>query len=477
MTRMLIAVIAVLLVLPNASPAQDTGLDEALQGFGEERSRAGPDRSLEGALEGFDEEPGSVRPDERSRASGDPPIEVKGSVAASAVSNVHSHRSSDGTEQGGLSRLRLTLDLTLDAQLPGSWDATVRGRGFRDVAYAINGREQYTGQVLGSLESEAELREAFLRGKVLPWLDVKVGRQIVVWGKSDNLRVTDVLNPLDNREPGMVDIEDLRLPLAMGRIDAYAGKWSLSAIAIPEIRFNKNPPYGSDFYPSAMPPPAEVIPPDGGSSTEYAFALNGILTGWDVAFYGARMYDDRPSSRFISFFPVPQVELVHDRLTMAGAAVNVALGNWLLKTEGALFDGLRFAVLPDKDFSRLDGLAGIEYSGFSETTLSFEAVHRRLREYESALLSSPDFFRQDEVQTALRLQRDFLHQRLHLTVLALSQGWNGREGKMQRFTVKYDLTDHLALSGGFVNYGSGTRPEFRNVGKSDRVFLEAKYSF
>ncbi len=53
----------------------------------------------------------------------------------------------------------------------------------------------------------------------------KVGRQIVIWGRSESLRVLDVLNPLDNREAGRVDIEDLRRPLAMVRVDAYQKLW------------------------------------------------------------------------------------------------------------------------------------------------------------------------------------------------------------------------------------------------------------
>ncbi len=445
-----------LLIASGAVPAQGADLDDVLEGF-EETTVA--------------EERGQPAAQERIS-----PVDLTGSVGLSAVSAVHRHRSAAGTEFSGLTRLRMTLDLGLDASFPRSRDAVLRGRVFHDAAYGISGRDEFTDVMLGSLEREAELREAFLRGKVLPSLDLKVGRQIVVWGKSDNLRVTDVLNPLDNREPGLVDIEDLRLPLAMARADWYAGRWSLTAIAIPEVRFNKNPPLGSDFYPSALPPPRETIPEDGGGNTEYAFALNGILTGWDISFYSARIFNDQPSTRIIQF-PFPQMEWVHDRLSMAGAAVNVALGNWLLKTEAALFDGLRFAARPDRGFSRLDALAGVEYSGFSETTISLEAVHRRLLDFDAALEAQPDGASRDAVQTALRLQRDFLRKRLHLTVLALTQAWNGRNGRMQRLSLQYDLTDRLACTAGFVNYTSGETREFREIGKNDRAFLEAKYSF
>ncbi len=182
-------IVLALFLTPSMGLAQEPSLDDVLGGFED----AGPARKAEVPRE-------PVKPSA---------VDLNGSVAVSAVSNIHQHQSAQGTDYSGLSRLRFTLDLNLDAKFSKSWDATVRGRGFYDGAYSIRGRGEYTDQVISSLESEAELREAFIRGKVLPSLDLKLGRQIVVWGKSDNLRVTDVLNPLDNREPGMVEIEDL----------------------------------------------------------------------------------------------------------------------------------------------------------------------------------------------------------------------------------------------------------------------------
>ena len=476
-------ILLLLFVIPAITYAQAAGLDEALQGF-DDASDTGNSKSLEDILEGFDDK---AMDQKAEKQTSDTPysefrtphsaLAVTGSVALSSVWSIYQHEApGTRTDYGGLSRLRTTLDLTLDYKISKDWDARIKGRGFYDAAYGLNGRDRYTDQVLSSLESEAELRDAYIRGKLLPTLDIKLGRQIVVWGKSDNLRVTDVLNPLDNREPGIVDIEDLRLPLAMARADWYAGKWNVTGIAIPEIRFNKNPPFGSDFYPSPMPPPAEQTPSDGGDNAEYAFAVNGILTGWDISFYLARIFDDRPS---LSILPGPLSEsrFVHNRLTMAGTAVNVARGNWLLKSEGGYFSGLEFAVLPGRALSRTDVLVGAEYSGFSDITVSFEAVNRHLHDYDEALAGFPDYARQNEAQAALRYQQDFLNQRLHLTILALNQALNGRDGKVQRYSLEYELTDALAVLGGFVNYGSGQRQEFRNIGRNDRVFLEAKYSF
>ncbi len=57
-----------------------------------------------------------------------------------------------------------------------------------------------------------ELREAYLaytKGN----LDLRVGRQIVVWGVADALRVTDCVSPFDYTEFLAQDYDDIRMPV------------------------------------------------------------------------------------------------------------------------------------------------------------------------------------------------------------------------------------------------------------------------
>lgn len=187
------------------------------------------------------------------------------------------------------------------------------------------------------------MRKAYLQGKITDSLDIKTGRQIVVWGKSDNIRATDILNPLDLRVPGTTDIEDLRLPVCMTKVDYYLGDWSLSAIAVHEHRFNKLPEFGSDFFTQDAPLPHESIPADTFENTEYAASLNGIFTGWDIAFYYADYYEDTPYLKISSVGGLPLAELRHAHQTMAGADFNITFGNFLLKSEAAWFKGVRFS--------------------------------------------------------------------------------------------------------------------------------------
>jgi len=462
--------------------SSDDTMQDVLEGFDDEPKDAGKIATEGDILEGFDDDSKEAEPELPPKLQKDeikPSIfTLNGDVQLGASYNFAHHKPEEGeTDWRGLSRLRTELNLELNAKFSSSWRARISGKGAYDFAYAIQGRDEFTDDVLDNYEKELELGETYIQGSLTKSLDVKIGRQIVVWGKSDNIRVTDVLNPLDIREPGLTDIEDLRLPVAMSRLDYYIGDWSLTGIAIHEIRFNKSPEYGSDFYPGSQPPPHEDKPDSSCKNTEYAAAINGIFSGWDISFYWADYYNDMPHMELVSIGPPPQIEWKHVRLKMFGAAFNAAVDNWLLKTEAAYIDGFEFFNTLGKEYSRIDVLAGIEYSGFKDTTVSIEAVNRHINGFEESLKLTPDNAQEDEFQWVFRLTRDCLNDTLTLTLLASTFGGTGQDGAFQRFSAEYDVTDSIEIAGGVVLYQSGDLARFRNIGENDRLFFDIKYSF
>jgi len=465
------------------SETADDTMQDVLEGFDDEPKDAGKSTNEDDILEGFDDDTTDAKPElppELQKDKIKPSIfSLNGDVELGASYNfAHDKPEGNETDWRGLSRLRTELNLELDVKFSSSWQARISGMGAYDFAYAIKGRDEFTDDVLDNYEKELELGETYLQGSLTKSLDIKLGRQIVVWGKSDSIRVTDVLNPLDIREPGLTDIEDLRLPVAMSKLDYYIGDWSLTGIAIHEIRFNKSPEYGSDFYPASQPPPHEDKPDSCLKNTEYAAAINGIFSGWDISFYWADYYNDMPHMELVSAGPPPQTQLKHARLKMIGAAFNAAVGNWLLKTEAAYIDGFESFNSPDKDYSRTDVLAGIEYSGFKDTMMSIEAVNRHINDFDDVLELPPDEAQEDEFQWVFRLTRDFLNDSLTLTLLASTLGGGtGQDGALQRFSAEYDLTDSIEMAGGVVLYQSGDLVMYRNIGDNDRLFFNIKYSF
>jgi hypothetical protein len=471
-------VVCFLTVLFYREPVQAAGeLDEVLSGFEEPVEQPAQETvdDLGGVLSGFDEpERGTSSETAGTEKTSLEWLDLFGSLTFGASwSFAHEAPAAGNPDYRGLSMLRTTGALGADIDI-GSWRVRASGHGFHDAAWAIGDRDLYTNDFLNEYENELEFDDLYLSGSLTDSLDLKIGRQVVVWGKADNVRVTDVLNPLDNRTPGMVDIKYRRLPVTMTRLDYYLGDWNLSGLVLHEIRFDKNPVYNGEFFPGGSPSPPEREPTNFSTDTQqYGLALNGIFSGWDLSVYQAWVYDARSHIVMDDGLPVR----VHNRVSMTGMTGNVAFGNWLFKGEGAWWQGLEYGAVPEEDFQRLDLMVGIEYTGFSETMLSMEIVNRHIFDFDDRLAASPDFAGEDLLQTALMLTRDFLNDTLQLKILCTIFGGHGEDGAFERFQLEYDYTDHVTLTGGVLLYQSGDQIGFSDVEDSDRIFFEFSYAF
>jgi hypothetical protein len=524
--------LTVFLTAGAAQQARCDDLDDVLGGFDDEpggSSEGFGEDSDDDILGGFDDDLGEGEAPSEAADDEERFWDLTGSISLGGSVNYLKHEAFAGpgewTDYGGLQRLKTRLNLQLDVDLPFDWRGRLAGFGFFDWAYLANGRSNYTEDVIDLYEWEVDFQEVWVMGSLLDDLDLKVGRQVVNWGRSDSLRVLDVLNPLDNREPGLVDIEDLRRPVTMLKTDYYLGDWALSAIAIPEIRFSLNPPLGSDFAPvlsSLGTAEAFVFPEDkpdeSFNNTQWAAAVKGIFSGWDVSFHYARMYQDMeyldPRIEWIDLGPplgsfpmsLEGTMLRHSRTHLVGAGANYTIGSWLFKAEIAWIDGIDYTTSTPIDFdpigglpipgggtvpenlgivdvptgtvekSRLDFMGGVEYYGFTDTNIALEVVNRHIFGFRDDM--RPLFgYQENQLETALRVTRTFLNERLEVTALGIVFGSYAQDGSVVRLDARYDLLDALELSGGIVFYQKGDPPPFDTIKDNDRFFFEIKYSF
>jgi len=436
--------------------------------------------SVDDSLGGFDEdEELEIDFDTTATDQADRWWNVDGSVGLSSSINWNGHRSETGTNYEGLQRLRARLNLEGDAQLPYGWKFRASPHIWYDFAYLINGFSRYTSQVRNDYEWEWEFQDTYLEGPLLDNVDLKIGRQVVKWGYSDSVRVLDVLNPLDQREPGRADIEDLARSVGMGKLDWYVDRnWTVTAIAIPEMRFSDLPSFGSDFNPTPPPKPSSSSDnPQDFEDWEAAAAVHGIFEGWDVSFHYAYFYDDLPTVQVVGASPTgPLLEHGHSRLHLVGAGGNYALDSWLVKGEIAWIDGFEFTSVSG-DRSRLDATLGIEYYGIAENSFAIEVVERHLFDHTGAIRAAPNFTREDRMEYTIRWTADWFNARLTTTVLAILLGYGVQDGTILRAEGEYELGDGLALTAGILMFQSGDLPPLDSWGRNDRAFIDLKYSF
>jgi len=462
----------------------EASMDELLQGFDDSEPAASAstvnenESELDDLLSGFDEPADNSTATNNSETSAIDTVVIENRwnlntllSVSSSYSYQQSKPATGEADYRGITHLKFKLQPELRYKFNDDWDSVFSVNAFYDPMYRIKGRSDFTDEALESSESELEVRELYLRGTLTNSLDIKIGRQIVVWGKSDSLRVVDVLNPLDFREPGMVDIEDLRLPVTMLKTDYYTGDWNISFIVIPEIRFNKMPAYGSDFYFGGSKPPADETIPDDISNPEFALAFIGNFSGWDLSLHFANYYNDSP--HFVNTTP-PHLE--HSRLNMAGAAANVVKGSWLFKSEIAYIDGLEFAN-SNNEFARGDAMVGIDYNGVADMTFSVETVNRHIMDYEAILNTPKDNTQKNENQISLRYTASFMHDKLNATILTSFFGKSPDDGGFYRGSFDYEINQGMSIIFGGIVYQSGDSQLLKSIASNDRVFVDYRYSF
>ena len=366
-----------------------------------------------------------------------------------------------------ISSLQTSLFLDYEHKFENGFKIKMNARAYYDAIYTIKGSEKFTKKELDELRSEIELFDAYIEGSITENLDIKIGRQVVVWGRSDTLRVTDILNPLDNRRPGLQDIEYLRLPVTMAKLDYFVNNWRITPIAILEQRFSKNPPYGSAFYPVNFSVPED----EDYSDVTYALSIGREFKGWDINFYAAHVYDDE--GYYVLY---PKLAKLHEKVNMFGAAANILVGDWLFKTELAYFDGLKYTTVRDQDFTRTDILLGIEYMGIDDTYISYDIVNRNIGGYDKHLLNELNPLHKHNYQHAFRIKSDFINATFHANYLITAYGEKLDKGGFQRVWVEYDWNDALKTTIGIVDY-IGDSPIMETFKNNDMFFGDITYSF
>ncbi len=187
----------------------------------------------------------------------------------------------------GLQHDLLRLDLHWQAQpserLRVFVEGAVRAQG---LSAAFSSLEDLSSlQDLAPLDFELVEAYADVYGFLLPKLDLRLGRQRIVWGTAEKVSVIDNVNPLDLSDPW-----DLGRRLASDalRLKAYLSLLTLEAVYLPHFRTALLPQDSSSLL--SVPPGASsvsyaVLTPgdDPWANATLGLRLGTAIGGWDLA--------------------------------------------------------------------------------------------------------------------------------------------------------------------------------------------------
>ena len=210
-------------------------------------------------------------------------IELEGFVEAKNILRTPSFESAELIMQRNIGQLESKYYFLRDSTAFGRFNTgrleeatlNITARGFYDSVYDI--REEYEDVRAQSAEYEIKLREAFI-DFVLPPFSLRLGKQQVVWGETDNFRALDIINPLDlSWHWARESWEDIRIPLWMAR-----GIWDIGKIGVVEESFLELIWIPADFKPNRV-----TLDPD----RPWAFFGNGLPRPANSVIVGNQAYD------------------------------------------------------------------------------------------------------------------------------------------------------------------------------------------
>jgi len=184
---------------------------------------------------------------------------------------------------------------------------------------------------------EAELRELYLHARILKKLNVRIGKQQIVWGETDGLKLLDVINPQNFREFILDDFEGSRIPLWSVKAEFPIRKLKIQLLWIPDQTFHSLVDPQAHYFPKSLfPEPPQGIqttfgptekPDDFLLDSDAGIKLSALIKGWDITANYFYYYDDFPvfynSLSFLSTGqPIIMINPKYERLHLLGATFN-----------------------------------------------------------------------------------------------------------------------------------------------------------
>jgi len=337
-------------------------------------------------------------------------------------------------------------------------------------------------------------------------LDVRLGKQFVVWGVLEGVRITDEINPMNFRELILPELLDYRIPLWMAKLDYYRPEASYQFLWIPDLTFHKPAPPGSEWELLQEVPGTRYPKTFDYKNSEFGFKVNTNLWDSELSFSYLYTWDDFP----VIFRHVlldqsiePEFYPTYTRISMYGASLVKQLSSTILKAEMAYVTGKYFAVFnaDDNHDGWLDkngefkrdhirwGL-GLDFN-WKGADISPSIVQWIILDYDKAII-------QDQFDTGVNLfvRKEFPENSSIFTLLTIylvnleelymKPKWTFRITDHFQISTGADLffgnASQFGVSGVLDSQGNVEVPVQRaqfigNFHDNDRVFMEFKYSF
>ncbi|HEY8024330.1 MAG TPA: DUF1302 family protein [Burkholderiaceae bacterium] len=329
--------------------------------------------------------------------------------------------------------------------------------------------------------SDSALIEGFLSWQDDQWR-IRLGKQIVAWGRADGLNPTDNLTPHDYVVMLPFEEDQRTGTIALTADVALDSDYSLSMFATPF------------FNPTRIPLPlgqAEFVNQSSRSGVEGGLRLNrtGGQFDWSLSYFHG--YDLFPVLRPIEFGPpLPVIALTYPQADVLGADFAFNAGRFGVRGEFAYHHV--GAAVPGDPLARHSywyGVLGADRSFDDNLNINLQVFGRAIEDYADPATSAPAAERPLAVLDAIiggqqdrhtygftaRVAKTWLNDTLKAEVLAVAN--RTRRDFYLRPLLSYDANDHTRLSAGVNLYRGPIDSFFGRLAGNSGAFAQARFSF
>lgn len=405
-----------------------------------------------------------------------------------------------------LSSFKNTFDLETEFKLSENLSFFFHPRFFYDFAYEIRNQDVFdkNEDKMVRVRRTYWLRDCYL-DYTSDKLDVRIGKQQVVWGQTDGFPILDRVQPFDLTYFWLPDFADIRIPLWMIKIE-YSPQLNstLQFLLIPDYEASRAAQAGAPFSFKARNE-FEAVKDRYGLKTRVEYPAQKFRNSRIGLRWRSMIEDFEYSLHWLYGYSTGTYTYQDDAINYVKRAklmhlIGFAFNKTFLNP--GLFQGLtirgEFAYLHNEpayygtEGSRkltertdkyLYALA-LERTFFTNWLFSFQFIQYIHNERTKAdksgnvyqVLDKYTYGVMDKVENifTLKVVTDFMHERLKPEILIIYLDDN--DGRVC-FKTKYELRDNIWLTLGYYHFWGpprGQNGQFRN---NDHIVFEVKYTF
>jgi hypothetical protein len=334
---------------------------------------------------------------------------------------------------------------------------------------------------------EVELLEAYVDTQIgNTWL--RLGKQKIVWGQADAIKVLDVLNPQSFREFILDDFNERRTALWSVNAEMPLGNSTLQIVWIPDTTYFDLPESGGHFAltsPRFIPTlpqnmPVNSVPIDKPNhalkDSDIGLRLFTFKSGWDLTLNYAYHYSDRPVVRRSIGAKSIEITQSYERTHLVGGSFSNAFGAFALRGEIG-YATERYFLLNDNidadgvySSSEFSTVFGVDYTGISYWLISGEIYQSTLTNYNNASI-------RDKTDSTITMsaRRNLKNETLALGASYL-RSLNNSDGLL-KLSANYRYSSEIEMNAGVDIFHGDKSGVFGQFSDRDRIALGIKISF